>query len=605
MCPSRNRGFPASLGAATLLALCLSSPAWAGEPKDEQPLPQSVIDGQYLSLEGMDNGTSYYTELHPCPAACEGPSSNWTIYSSYDRFRRCDEPVLLSFSLVNPVDDDNTPTKISTCTLGNADTTVNSLFNGTSAGVDTPPSEVKVASSRSKDKRQEGSGGDCESSAFRKAAAESKLSLELAEGGADPHLGDKRDRAAQVVLQQLQVHFADGGPCEESVMFAYYRGVAAGVYIGPSFGRASVAAVSRPLLERIQAGPQATFAAQLCGEHRNAHHVLGLVVDTSGNITAVQQAVRGWNDAKCLTTLESTAEMKDVTVWEDKRGLGPFEDLDLLSPSGNGTLTNSAANSTVFSDAGAGGFGVWRRADCRTEQVVSGDGCAALASRCGVSGADFMKYNSASNFCATLVPGQRVCCSSGSLPDVRPKPGSDGVCATHRVVAGDTCASLAAANGIKVSDINDFNKGTTWGWYSCDRLLVDTNICLSKGDPPLPFPISNAQCGPTKPGTKNPLKKELKELNPCPLNACCNVWGQCGHTKDFCTVRDLPDGNPGTSALQNGCVSSCGMEIVNMDKPPKSGFGRIGYYESWNFGRPCLWMTADNANTVSLSPPAS
>ena len=67
--------------------------------------------------------------------------------------------------------------------------------------------------------------------------------------------------------------------------------------------------------------------------------------------------------------------------------------------------------------------------------------------------------------------------------------------------------------------------------------------------------------------------------------------------KDFCTVRDLPDGNPGTSALQNGCVSSCGMEIVNMDKPPKSGFGRIGYYESWNFGRPCLWMTADNANT--------
>lgn len=67
------------------------------------------------------------------------------------------------------------------------------------------------------------------------------------------------------------------------------------------------------------------------------------------------------------------------------------------------------------------------------------------------------------------------------------------------------------------------------GWNGCKNLLIGQTICLSKGTPPLPAPVSNAQCGPTKKGTKKPSgDKKLADLNPCPLNTCCNIWGQCG-----------------------------------------------------------------------------
>ncbi|KLU90375.1 hypothetical protein MAPG_09337 [Magnaporthiopsis poae ATCC 64411] len=568
MHPHKASGARAATRAALLVALLAL-----------QPAAVQALDGERSEpLEGVDDVKSYYAVLHPCPAACTGPSSNWTVYSDYGRFKHCDEPVLLTFSLSNPVQDDGSPTKINTCTLGNADTMVNSLFNGTNAGLDPPQSAAQ------KEKRQKLDGGACEAANARSAVTETKVSLGLVASGAEPETGDKRNKAVEKALQELQAHFDEGAsPCEETAMFAYYRGVVAGVYVGPSFGRNTVASVAKPLLERVISGSAATVAAQLCGPDRNANHVFGLVVDTTGNVTAVQQAVRGWNSATCLTGLDSIAELKNVAVWEDKKGLGPFED---FPSGGNTTLANSTVSGPTLN----------RRADCRTEKVVGGDSCGALASRCGIGGADFMKYNSAKNFCSTLVPGQRVCCSAGTLPDIRPKPEADGTCATYRVVSGDTCASLAASNGITVKDIEAFNKGTTWGWYDCDKLLADVNICLSKGDPPLPFPIANAVCGPTKPGTTKPSGgKKLADLNPCPLNACCNVWGQCGINGEFCTQKNSSSGNPGTSALRNGCVSSCGMDIVQSSAP--ASFGRVGYYESWNFNRECLHQLVEGANT--------
>jgi hypothetical protein len=66
----------------------------------------------------------------------------------------------------------------------------------------------------------------------------------------------------------------------------------------------------------------------------------------------------------------------------------------------------------------------------------------------------------------------------------------------------------------------------------------------------------------------------ISDLNPCPLNACCNIWGQCGITKEFCI--DINTGAPGTAKEgTNGCISNCGTKIVN------SGGGggiKIGYF---------------------------
>lgn len=117
----------------------------------------------------------------------------------------------------------------------------------------------------------------------------------------------------------------------------------------------------------------------------------------------------------------------------------------------------------------------------------------------------------------------------------RPKPNDDGSCAKVTVQPDENCSTIAAANGLEVSDIEEFNKNT-WGWNGCAIVWKYAVICISKGSPPMPSPMANAVCGPQVPGTKEPSdKKKLADLNPCPLNACCDIWGQCGTTAEFCT----------------------------------------------------------------------
>jgi len=228
---------------------------------------------------------------------------------------------------------------------------------------------------------------------------------------------------------------------------------------------------------------------------------------------------------------------------------------------------------------------------CADTQVAEGDGCGTLLNKCDIPNSHFTKYNPGATFCADLVQGQWICCSSGKLRDRRPPPNADGSCATYQVKENDSCTVIEASYGMKKGELDEINKGKTWGWSGCERLWKDSVICLSKGDPPMPLPLENALCGPQKPGTIKPPKgTNISELNPCPLKACCNVWGQCGTTADFCTVAGDGHGTPGTSAPgKNSCISNCGTGITNNDKPP-ARFITVGYFEAWNYDRPCLRM---------------
>jgi len=129
---------------------------------------------------------------------------------------------------------------------------------------------------------------------------------------------------------------------------------------------------------------------------------------------------------------------------------------------------------------------LYKRDDCKTISVESGDGCGSLATKCGISPQDFTRYNPDPSLCSTLAPGQRVCCSAGSLPDITPKPNSDGTCATYTVNTGDTCSAIAGLNGLTTNNLSNFNDKTTWGWAGCDNLGVNLTICLSTGNPPMP-----------------------------------------------------------------------------------------------------------------------
>ncbi|KAL7802066.1 glycoside hydrolase family 18 protein [Trichoderma aethiopicum] len=215
---------------------------------------------------------------------------------------------------------------------------------------------------------------------------------------------------------------------------------------------------------------------------------------------------------------------------------------------------------------------------CSYLLVKSGDSCASLASRCGISAADFTKHNPSPTLCSTLAVGE-------------PKH-PDGTCVSYTVKKGDDCALIARNNHITAHDIETYN-AHTWGWNGCSHLQLGANICLSTGDPPMPAAVPGAVCGPQVAGTKRPGKwSDIGSLNPCPLNACCNIWGQCGITPDFCTPAKSSTGAPGTSPPGiNGCISNCGTSIINSHEAPTE-FRSIGYFEAFGANRSCLAMHA-------------
>jgi hypothetical protein len=157
---------------------------------------------------------------------------------------------------------------------------------------------------------------------------------------------------------------------------------------------------------------------------------------------------------------------------------------------------------------------------CSYILVQSGDSCGSLASRCGITPAQFTQYNPGSTFCSTLMPQQPVCCSEGAVPDLRPKQNADGTCFSYKVQAGEYCQLIASNHYITVADIETYNS-QTWGWSGCAGLQRDANICLSTGAPPMPAAVPGTVCGPQVSGTPRPANwSDISSLNPCPLNAC-------------------------------------------------------------------------------------
>jgi chitinase len=292
--------------------------------------------------------------------------------------------------------------------------------------------------------------------------------------------------------------------------------------------------------------------------------VAGAVAD----FTPIREALQQWNDAECVSAPDTSDE------WTETVQVVPGTEV-FVGP--NDRAVNGSSE-------------LMKRATCDYTRAMAGDGCWALADRCGITQAELERYNPRNNFCNTIIVGEYVCCGSGDLPDFTPQPNPDGTCHTYTIQPGDLCSEIAAANSMEAEQIEDRNTNT-WGWMGCRYLIVGSRICLSTGEPPMPAPISNAICGPQVPGTERPDNmSDLIDLNPCPLNACCNVWGQCGITEEFCIVHESETGAPGTAEPgSNGCISSCGIDIVNNDDPPQN-FMRVGYFEAFNMERPCLHM---------------
>lgn len=421
-----------------------------------------------------------YAERNACPTRCSiaGPNpSNWSVYHNFDQFHACEQSRFYDFSLYDKVDDANAFHRIYACSSYGPDWT------------NLPKAKTDVATIQSVGKN---------------------TTYELgwwSDGG-------KLDESGiSSLATQLREYLANGyAPTDRMVtLFAQSGQTAVGLYIGRGLqnegvGTFALEALDTKLLHlKLSAS---SMAMQLCRPGSDSDQVFGFMATTNGTFGPIQNALKTWANADCLSFPDSrnftgpayfTAPMVATTKF----------------PADREKFTKAARSSRLIS-----------RANCKTIQVQSGDSCASLAKKCAISAADFTKYNPASNFCSSLKPGQHVCCSSGTLPDFRPKPKPDGSCFPYKFTSGDSCSSVAAANSLTVAELEKFNQ-KTWGWNGCSNVWAGTIACLSSGKPPFPATVPNAICGPQVPGTKPPTDgSDISKLNPCPLNACCNVWGQ-------------------------------------------------------------------------------
>ncbi|KAL8366609.1 hypothetical protein RB595_010461 [Gaeumannomyces hyphopodioides] len=315
--------------------------------------------------------------------------------------------------------------------------------------------------------------------------------------------------ATRSLVQQIRKYIDnDHGETPDRPFILYGRSAQAtiGVYVGQGLLNRGI---SDSALQTFQENSDIvdvttpSLAMQLCGPAYNSTQTFGVMVTSNSTFAPIQKAMQSWLNATCLTFAGSQDFPGKVAF-----GL-PLINVTLL-PLANGTLPGSTrANSTLRARASPhqcrsnpllevgislmgvspAGFGhvLEKRAECKTIQVNEGNGCAELAVRCGIWGAQF------------------------------------------------------------------------------------------------------TDCGPQKPDTKPPTDgSKIADLNPCPLNACCNIWGQCGVTRDFCI--DTNTGPPGTAKRGTyGCISNCGVDVV---KGTGNGAIKLAYFQGYGLGRKCLYQDA-------------
>lgn len=541
-------------------------------------LSSGLLGGAEAANFGLRQPASprYKSRAGNCPTSCAlvGPDpANWPVYKNLAQLDKCTETIFYHISVFDNVDDGTSAHRIYACasygslkaagaasstmrvqqTLDNATFTVGHWDENTPDGVDLRDLSKQV-------RRFLTSG-------YQAIAGNSST--------------------AAVTASALP-----------QVLFAQTSGGTVGLYVGKAIqSLSSVTGALKSLEQSLTATNETTgtVALELCGTHYDADHIIGFIATSNTSFAPVQQVLQSWSKATCIDYNSTQTFVSPVAFTTP-----------LTIPAVNTTVSS---NSSTIAARGLHGHShshdsrspahvrafLTPRADCTTVQVVAGDSCASLATKCGISAADFTTYNPSSSLCSGLTPGQHVCCSSGTLPSFAPKPNSDGSCYSYSVVANDNCANLAASYDLTNALIESFNN-ETWGWQGCGNVLLGAVICLSTGSPPMPAPVANAECGPQVAGTVVGAggTYNLSGLNPCPLNACCDIWGECGVTDEFCIDTSL--GPPGTAKNgTNGCISNCGTDVVSGSAPATPI--NLAYYEGYGMDRPCLYQDVSQLST--------
>ncbi|RDH28098.1 hypothetical protein BDQ94DRAFT_175094 [Aspergillus welwitschiae] len=437
------------------------------------------------------------TQWNACPSICDSANPNdWDFYSNLRILKSCKEPMLLNLVVGFP----NSTTNLNARQPLYACSTTN---NGHSSAT----SKAKTASTP-----------QASSSRYLKR----DVQVETAWRGEETsrytsHAGV----AAQLAQSQLNAPSSENA----TIAIGYSNGVVLGAFVGSQMQKGSDkdSGILGLFLNKIQQGElnKSGVMMQVCESDRAAAYTLGVVAeanpDPSRALSAVREALATWDTGKCASgysgSFSSTMSVGEVV--DEGQNDSPVP-----------VVTEPAYIDVPI--------------NIRTEWVCYMTNTAEQHAPPFES--TTATYNPSSTLCSSLLAGQHVCCSAGTLPDYSPQPNADGTRATYNVQNNDGCSKIVAAKSITVDDIEEWNK-KSWGWTGCDS--IQAGVFLDR---------------------------------------------QCGTTAEFCTRAS--DGT-------NGCISNCGTDIVFDEHGSDDHPVLVGYYEAFQNSRPCLNLdvTAIN-NTV-------
>jgi LysM repeat protein len=320
--------------------------------------------------------------------------------------------------------------------------------------------------------------------------------VQLFAGGAEQEEEEEDNGRAAALIKGMQDFFSTHENCDERFVFGYYNDTVAGVYIGDSLGKGTIQSSLKSLADNYASGSFPAYAAaQVCYSNgTDPGHVFGVTIESSRDLASVQETAVQWSKGHCFHKdgVSSVGDLPGAKVLQIAMG----ENSTLPSNATHSHAARHFSHKSAFglhSSHGRHTTQLDKRATCSYITVAAGDTCPSLVKRCGIANTDFVKYNPRSGLCAagTLKQGDFVCCSAGDLPSatpVAPKPGSDGVCATHLIQNGDTCTTLSARYGVTVDNLEKWNKKKTWAWTKCEDMLLGYNMCVSDGFAPMPPP---------------------------------------------------------------------------------------------------------------------
>lgn len=336
-----------------------------------------VFDG---ALEKWKEKNQRYTSSMPsrCPKYCSdvGPdSSKWSVYADVERLKVCNETLVFDLNVFNKLEDSLTKTSIRVCTADFA--------------------------KGSKSKRDE------EASPEDPAVYEERISSSVrlvTEGSTD----DSKAAESLMYATQQVSNYIDNKPAvngsRPTIAFGSSGSVLMALYTGHQVRQQGIhEELLKSFIKQIEEnGASASILVELCDSdaERGADYTVGIAASTKGDITFIQDATAKWANGTCVAEIQSNARVR------------PFAEIELDVPgsAANSSTTSTKAKRTRHQSQVNKRQGRY----CTTRQVVSGDSCGSLASKCGISGPKFEEYNNYDKaLCSSLTPGQHVCCSQG------------------------------------------------------------------------------------------------------------------------------------------------------------------------------------------------